>query len=309
VSDIFIGIDGAGQELVVAQQPEATQWTVPNDAAGIELLTARLRELAPTLIVLEATGGLELNVYAGLAEAGLPALVINPRRVRAFAAAAGTLAKTDAIDARILASFAQCLRPELRPHLDRATRALQALVTRRRQVLDMISTEEHRLPRCHASLQPDIREHIAWLKQRVKGLDKDITTTIHDQPAWKAKQNLLMSTKGVGPTVSASLIAQLPELGTLTHKRIAALVGVAPMNRDSGKWRGKRYIQGGRTALRSTLYMAALVAARHNPVVRAFYARLVAAGKPPKLALTACMHKLLTILNAMVRDNRPWATT
>ncbi|HLY66797.1 MAG TPA: IS110 family transposase [Chloroflexota bacterium] len=308
MTDIFIGIDVAGQELVVAQQPITAQWTVANDAAGIELLTTRLRELTPTLIVLEATGGLEVNVYASLAEAGLPAQVINPRRVRAFAEAAGTLAKTDALDAQTLASFAQCLRPELRPHLDPATRALQALVTRRRQVLDMISTEEHRLPRCHRSLQPDIRDHIAWLKLRLKGLEDDISKAIREQPAWKAKQDLLMSAKGVGPAVSASLIAQLPELGTLTHKRIAALVGVAPMNRDSGKWRGKRYIQAGRTAIRSTLYMAALVAARHNPQVRTFYVRLLAAGKPRKLALTACMHKLLTILNAMVRDNCHWAT-
>lgn len=309
MTDIFIGIDVASQELVVAQTPGAAQWAVGNDAAGIELLTTRLRELAPALIVLEATGGLEVDVYASLTEAGLPAQVINPRRARAYAEATGTLAKTDAIDARLLASFAECLRPELRPHTDAATRALQALVTRRRQVLDMITTEEHRLPRAHRSMQPGIREHIAWLKQRVKQLDADIVKTITDQPAWKATQDVLTSAKGVGPAVSAALIAHLPELGTLTHKRIAALVGVAPMNRDSGKWRGKRFVQAGRTAVRSTLYMAALVAARHNPVIRPFYVRLRAAGKPPKVALTACMHKLLTILNAMVRDQRSWTTT
>lgn len=308
MTGIFIGIDVSGQELVVAQQPVTAQWTISNDTAGIQALVTRLRELTPTLIVLEATGGLELNAYASLVEAGLPAQVINPRRIRAFAEAAGTLAKTDAIDARMLAHFAQCLRPELRPHTDQATRALQALVIRRRQVLDMISTEEHRLPRCHPTMQPDIRAHIAWLKQRLKGLDDDITKTIRDQPAWQAKQDVLMSAKGVGPAVSAALIAQLPELGTLSHKRIAALVGVAPINRDSGKWRGKRYIKAGRAALRSTLYMAALVAARHNPAIRVFYGRLLAAGKPRKLALTACMHKLLTILNAMVRDNQHWST-
>lgn len=309
MTDIFIGIDVASQELVVAQTPGAAQWAVGNDAAGIELLTTRLRELAPALIVLEATGGLEVDVYARLTEAGLPAQVINPRRARAFAEATGTLAKTDAIDARMLASFAECLRPELRPHTDAATRALQALVIRRRQVLDMITTEEHRLARAHRSMQPGIREHIAWLKQRVKELDADIVKTITDQPAWKATQDVLTSAKGVGPAVSAALIAHLPELGTLTHKRIAALVGVAPMNRDSGKWRGKRFVQAGRTAVRSTLYMGALVAARHNPVIRPFYVRLRAAGKPPKVALTACMHKLLTILNAMVRDQRSWTTT
>jgi transposase len=307
-NDIFIGIDVAGQELVVAQEPAVPQWTVSNDAAGIERLTAHLQELGPTLIVLEATGGLELAAYASLVQSGLPALVINPRRARAFAEALGTRAKTDAIDAQTLASFAQRLRPELRPHTDEATRALQALVARRRQVTDMISAEEHRLPRAHRSMQGSMRDHIAWLKHSLKALDTDITSAIREQPAWKAQQDVLMSAKGVGPTVSAALIAQLPELGTLSHKRIAALVGVAPMNRDSGKWRGKRFIQAGRSAIRSTLYMAALVATRYNPAIRVFYARLLAAGKPRKLALTACMHKLLTILNAMVRDNTPWAT-
>ena len=303
---IFVGIDVSQQELVVAQLPQVTPWTVPNDAAGIERLVARLRDLAPTLIVLEATGGLEVAVFASLTEAHLPAQVINPRRARAFAIAVGTMAKTDPIDAQLLAHFAHSIRPELRPHNDPATLELQALVTRRRQILDMMSAEEHRLLRTHRSMQPDIRAHIAWLRQRVKGLDDDISRTIRSQPLWQAKQDLLMSVKGVGPAVSAALLAHLPELGALTHKKLATLVGVAPFNRDSGKTRGKRSIRAGRSHIRSVLYMATLVATRHNPAIRTFYSRLRQAGKPAKVALTACLHKLLTVLNAIVRDNTAW---
>ena len=303
---IFVGIDVSQQELVVALHPRVTPWTVANDSAGIEQLLARVRALAPTLIVLEATGGLEIAAFASLTEAQLPAQVVNPARVRAFATAVGTQAKTDAIDAQLLADFAQAIRPELRPQNDPATLELQALVTRRRQILEMIAAEEHRLQRTHRSMQPDIRTHIAWLRQRVKGLDDDISRTIRSQPLWRTKQTLLLSVKGVGPAVSSSLIAHLPELGSLTHKQIAALVGVAPINRDSGKTHGKRPTRAGRSSIRSVLYMAALVASRHNPAIRAFYQRLRTAGKPPKVALTACLHKLLTVLNAIVRDNLPW---
>jgi transposase len=305
-SSFFIGVDVSGQELVIAQQPTLKQWTVANDASGIATLTARLASLSPTLIVLEATGGLEVPLVSSLVEADLPVLVVNPRQVRDFAKAVGRLAKTDAIDALLLARFAQLVRPELRPHPDKATLALQALVARRRQLLEMVSAEEHRLVRAQHSLRADIQAHITWLKQRVKDLDSDIRDTIRSQPVWKAKQAILTSASGVGPAVSALLIAHLPELGTLDRRRIASLVGVAPFNRDSGSWHGKRFIRAGRAAVRSTLYMAALVAARHNPIIRAFYARLINAGKPPKLALTACLRKLLTILNAMLRDNRSW---
>jgi transposase len=309
LNDLFIGIDVAGLELVIAQQPDVQHWTVANDAEGIASLRTRLGELGPTLIVLEATGGLEVPLVSSLLEADLPVLVVNPAQVRALAKALGRLAKTDAIDALLLARFAQLVRPELRPHADAATLALQALVTRRRQLLDIVSAEEHRMARAPHAVRADIQAHITWLKQRVKDLDADITKAIREQPAWKAKQELLMSAKGVGPAVSAALIAHLPELGTLTHKRIAALVGVAPINRDSGKWRGKRFIRAGRAAVRSSLYMAALVAVRHNPLIRALYTRLIGAGKPAKLALTACIHKLLTVLNAMLRDKRSWITT
>ena len=291
----------------MAIQPSLEQWSVGNDAAGISSLTERVGALDPTLIVLEATGGLELPLVSSLLEAQLPVQVVNPRQVRDLAKALGRLAKTDAIDAQLLARFAQLIRPELRPHADEATLALQALVTRRRQLLEMISAEEHRLGRARGPVRSEIHNHIAWLKQRVKDLDRDINDAIRAQPLWQAKQAILTSITGVGPATSALLIAHLPELGTLDRRQIAALVGVAPFNRDSGAWRGKRFIRAGRATVRSMLYMAALVAARHNPVIRAFYAHLLAAGKPPKVALTACMRKLLTILNAMVRHNRPWA--
>ena len=305
-SPIFVGIDVSQQELVIAQHPHVTAWTVANDTRGIEQLVDRVRDLAPVLIVLEATGGLEIAAFASLTEAQLPVQVVNPTRVRGFATAVGSQAKTDTIDAQLLADFAQAIRPQLRPHNDPATLELQALVSRRRQILDMIAAEEHRLQRSHRSMQPDIRAHIAWLRQRVKGLDDDISRTIRSQPLWRAKQDLLMSVKGVGPAVSAALIAHLPELGSLTHKKIATLVGVAPFNRDSGKSHGKRTIRAGRSTIRSALYMAALVATRYNPAIRTFYGRLRTAGKPPKVALTACLHKLLIVLNAIVRDNVTW---
>jgi transposase len=309
-SSVFVGIDVSQHELVVAQRPHSSgHWTVPNDLAGITALVTQLRDLNPTLVVMEATGGLELAVLTALMEASLPVQVVNPRRVRDFAKAVGRIAKTDPIDALLLARFAELIRPELRPHADTATLALQALITRRRQLLEMLSAEEHRLARTLQPLRADIHAHIAWLKQRVKGLDQDISDAICSQPLWKAKQDILTSVSGVGPAVSALLIASLPELGTLTGKQIASLVGVAPFNRDSGRWHGKRFIRAGRAGVRSMLYMAALVAARHNPVIKIFYLRLIAAGKPAKVALTACIRKLLTILNAMLRDNRSWAPT
>lgn len=258
------------------------------------------------MVVLESTGGLELAAATSLLEAALPVAVVNPRRVRDFAKALGRLAKTDPIDAELLAKFAQLVRPELRPRPDAGRLALQALVTRRRQLLDMLAAEQHRLGRAATSLRPNIQAHIAWLQGQIKGLDGDISTAITAQPIWKAKQVLLLSVSGVGPAVSSLLLAHLPELGTLTRRQIASLVGVAPFNRDSGSWHGHRFIRAGRAPVRSILYMAALVAARHNPVIRPFYDRLLAAGKPAKVALTACIRKLLTILNAMLRDETSW---
>jgi len=302
----FIGIDVARADVVVAQHPPADVWTLPNTDAGAADLVRRLRPLAPTLIVLEATGGYERTVVAALAAAGLPVVVANPRQVRDFARGVGQRAKTDAVDAQILALFAERVHPEPRPFPDAALRALEALVARRRQLLDMLTAERNRLEHAAPPVRDDLQRHIDWLARRVGKLDRDLDKKIQASPLWRTMDNLLQSTPGVGPTVSRTLLGALPELGTLTHKQIAALVGVAPMARDSGRWRGRRRITGGRAPVRAALYMAALVASRHNPVVRAFYRRLLAAGKPKKLALTACMHKLLTILNAMVKSNTVW---
>jgi transposase len=306
---LFVGIDVAQAELVVAQQPPADVWTLPNDPAGAADLARRLRALHPTVIVLEATGGYERTVVAALATAGLPVVVANPRQVRDFARGTGQLAKTDAVDAAILALFAERVHPEPRPVPDAALHALEALVTRRRQLLDMLTAERNRLALAAPPVHADVRRHIAWLERRVAKLDRDLDKKIQASPLWRTTDNLLQSTPGVGPAVSRTLLAALPELGTLTHKQIAALVGVAPMARDSGRWRGRRRITGGRAPVRAALYMAALVATRYNPAIQPFYARLLAAGKPKKLALTACMHKLLTILNAMVKSNTVWRPT
>jgi transposase len=303
---LFVGIDVSLSELVVAHRPPAERWTLPNDDAGAATLARRLRGVNPTLIVLEATGGYERTVVAALAAAGLPVVVANPRQVRDFARGTGQWAKTDQVDADSLALFAERVHPEPRPLPDNALHALEAVVARRRQLLDMLTAERNRLAQAVPAVQPDLRQHIAWLARRVEKLDRDLDKTIQGSPLWRTTDNLLQSAPGVGPTVSRTLLSALPELGTLTHKQIAALVGVAPMARDSGRWRGRRRITGGRAPVRAALYMAALVATRHNPVIRAFYARLLAAGKPKKLALTACMHKLLTILNAMVKTQTVW---
>lgn len=304
-----VGIDVSLGELVVAQQPPADVWTFPNDPAGAADLVRRLRPLRPTLIVLEATGGYERAVVAALATAGLPVVVANPRQVRDFARGLGQLAKTDPVDAAILALFAERVQPTPRPIPDAALHALEAVVTRRRQLLDMLTAERNRLALAAPPVQADLQKHIDWLRRRVAKLDRDLDKQIQASPVWRTTDNLLQSTPGVGPTVSRTLLGALPELGTLTHKQIAALVGLAPMARDSGRWRGRRRITGGRAPVRAALYMAALVATRHNPPIQTFYARLLAAGKPKKLALTACMHKLLTILNAMVKANTVWRPT
>jgi transposase len=305
-SPVVVGIDVALAELVVAVRPTQTTWTSVNDDAGITTLVHRLRALRPSLIVLEATGGYERSVVGALATAGLPVVVANPRHVRDFARATGQLAKTDQVDAAILALFAERVHPEPRPLPDAATQALDALLARRRQLLEMLTAEHNRLGHAVPTVARDLRQHIRWLERRLSDLDDDLDAHIHASPVWRAKDDLLQSTPGVGPVLSRTLLATLPELGRLSHKQIAALAGVAPLARDSGRRRGHRRVAGGRAPVRAALFMGALVATRYNPRIRTFYVRLVSAGKPKKVALTACMHRLLTILNAMVRSNTAW---
>jgi len=305
----FVGIDVAKTELVIRIRPSGDRWTVVNDGAGVQALVKRLDRHAPALVVLEATGGYERAAMAALAAARLPLVVANPRQVRDFARATGQLAKTDRIDADILALFAERVRPEPRALPDEAANALDALLTRRRQVLGMLVAERNRLEHALPAVRRGITQHIRWLERQLQEVDRDLDDHIQASPVWRAKENLLRSAPGVGPVLSRTLIGELPELGTLPRKQIAALVGVAPLARDSGTLKGKRLVWGGRAPVRAALYMAALVGTRCNPVIRAFYLRLLAAGKPKKVALTACMRKLLTILNAMMRTNTTWRQT
>ena len=303
---VFIGIDVSKDRLDLALRPTGERWTSPNTERGIRMVCRRLRTCAPALIVLEATGGLELPLTGALAAAGLPVVVVNPRHVRDFAKATGRLAKTDALDAAVLAQFAEAVRPPLRPLPDAATQALSALLLRRRQLIAMLTAEKNRLGLAPTPVRKGIAGHITWLEGRLADLDKELAHTIRESPLWREKDDLLQSTPGVGPVLARTLVAGLPELGTLTRQQIAALVGVAPLNRDSGRFRGTRRVWGGRAHVRAALYMSALVATRFNPVIRAFYQRLCAAGKIKKVALTACMRKLLTILNAMLKHQTPW---
>ena len=305
-SSVFVGIDVSKAQLDVALSSEVDVWSVANAGSGIRELVDRLRTCAPTLIVLEATGGFEVPAAAALSAAGLPVTIVNPRQVRDFAKATGQLAKTDQLDARILALFAERVRPAVRPLPDEDARALDAVIARRRQIIDMITAEKNRLGFALAPVQKGIRKHIRWLERQLTDVDQDLDTMIRRSPVWSAKNDLLRDVPGVGPNLARTLIAELPELGRLNHKEIAALVGVAPFPRDSGKQRGKRIIWGGRAPVRSALYMSIWSASRWNPVIRVFYRRLLNAGKPPKVAQTACMRKLLTILNAMLRDGRTW---
>lgn len=304
--EVFVGIDVSKRWLDIAVRPSGESWRIENAPAAISELVTRLRGMGPVLVVLEASGGLQVPLVAALAEAAMPLVVVNPRQVRDFARALGRLAKTDAIDASVLAHFAQAVRPEQRPLPDAQTQRLEALLVRRRQLVEMMTAERSRLMTAAASLQADIREHIAWLKQRICGIDEELTRAVAASPRLREQSELLRSVPGVGPVVAVTLLAELPELGTLNRKAIAALVGVAPFNRDSGKMQGKRGIWGGRPTVRATLYMGALVAVRHNPSFRALYSRLCAAGKLKKVALVACMRKLLIVLNAMLRDKTPW---
>jgi transposase len=303
---VFVGIDVAKADFIVACRPPDASWTAGNDTPGLAATLDRLRAMAPALIVLEATGGYETALVAALATAALPVVVANPRQVRDFAKATGQLAKTDRLDAHILALFAERVQPTPRPLPDAALRHLDALVTRRRQLLDMLTAERNRLEHAASPIRRNLTQHIRWLERRVADVDRDLDDTIQRSPVWRAKENLLRTVPGIGPVVSRTLLADLPELGQLNRKQIAALVGVAPLARDSGTFKGRRVVWGGRAPVRAVLYMGALVASRRNPVIRAFYLRLLAAGKPKKLALTACMRKLLTILNAMMRTDTTW---
>jgi transposase len=301
-----VGIDVSKASLEVAVRPGGQRSRFANDEAGIPALVAHLMELAPSLIVLEATGGLEVACVSALAANALPVVVVNPRQVRDFAKATGQLAKTDVLDADGLAHFGEVIRPPVRPIKDAQLQALDALMTRRRQLVGMLTAEKNRLSLASPATRKDITRHIAWLEKRLKDIDGQIIRWIKGSPLWLAKDRLLQGVPGVGPVTSVSLLADLPELGTLNRREIAALVGIAPFNRDSGTLRGKRTVWGGRAPVRSVLYMATLSAVRCNTLIRAFYQRLRAAGKPAKVALTACMRKLLTILNAMLKTNTPW---
>ena len=304
--DIYVGIDVAKVRVDVAIRPGGDRCEVSNDEAGVAALVVQMQELHPAAVVLEASGGLELPLVAALAAASLPVVVVNPRQVRDFAKATGRLAKTDTLDAAVLAHFAEAVRPPLRPLRDAETQDLNSLVTRRQQVVSMLVAERNRLSSATTAAQPSIEAHIEWLKQELDNLDKGLRQTLRRSPVWREKDDLLRSVPGIGEQISLTLLAHLPELGTLNRRQIAALVGVAPFNRDSGTLRGKRTVWGGRAGVRTALYMGAMVASRHNPVIREFYQRLLAAGKPKKLALTACMRKLLTILNSMLKHGRPW---
>ncbi len=302
----FIGIDVAKTRLDVAIRPTDRQWQVAYSEKGIQELVEQITELKPTLVLLEASGGLELPMVAALAASNLPVVVVNPRQVRDFARATGKLAKTDALDAQVLAHFAEAIRPLPRSLPDTETQSLTALVARRNQVMGMLVAEKNRLRTSRPPVSQRIQFHIDWLEQELDEIDRGLKEMLRNSPVWQEKENLLRTVPGVGPQLAVSILAYLPELGTLNRKRIAALVGVAPFNRDSGTLRGKRAVWGGRSRIRAALYMAALVASRHNPVISAFYQRLLAAGKAKKVALTACMRKLLVILNAMLKHHSSW---
>lgn len=304
-TQVFVGVDISKAQLDLALRPEG-QFSAPNNEAGFAQVLEHLNAVHPTLVVLEATGGLEIPLTGVLAAAGVPVVVVNPRQVRDFAKATGRLAKTDALDAQMLAHFAEVMRPEPRPLPDEQTQALAAILARRRQLVEMLTAEKNRLGTAGKPVRKSLRTHIAWLERELSHTDRGLAQTIRESPVWREKEALLRSTPGVGPVVTTTLLATLPELGTLTGKQIAALVGVAPLNRDSGTWRGKRTVWGGRAQIRAVLYMAALVAARCNPVIRACYHRLRAAGKAKKVVLTACMRKLLIVLNAMLKHRTPW---
>lgn len=305
---VSIGIDVSKATFLVAVAPTGERWTSETTAAAIDALVARVHTLTPAIIVVEATGGYERALVGALGAADLPVAVVNPRQVRAYAQALGHTAKTDAIDADVLADFGAKVQPEPRPLPNAATQALAALVLRRRQLVEMIGMERQRLEQAPPTgrITRDLRTHIRWLERRVADVDDEIGTAIQTSSIWRVHEDLLRSVPGVGPITARTLLAELPELGTLDRRAIAALVGVAPFNCDSGQYRGQRHIWGGRASVRTTLYMAAVSAARHNPTLAPFYRRLRAVGKPAKVALVATMRKLITILNAILKHQTPW---
>jgi transposase len=308
--EVYAGVDVSKGRLDAHLRPTGEAFDVPNDEAGIDALVARLQEARPVPVVLEATGGFERPLAAALAAAGLPAAVLNPRQVRDFARATGRLAKTDALDAEVLARFAEAVRPEPRPVPDEEARAFGEILARRRQLVSMLSAEKNRLGAVSAKpVRKRIEAHIRWLeKELLDRTDRDLDGAIEASPTWRENEALLRGVPGVGPVLARTLLAELPELGgaELSPKQLAALVGVAPLNRDSGTLRGRRTVWGGRSRVRDALYMGALVATRFNPTIREFYERLTGAGKPKKVALVACMRKLLTILNAILKHRTPW---
>ncbi len=303
----WIGIDVSKARLDVADSSEARPWGVANDEDGITALVADLRTRKPRLVVLEATGGHERAVTAALAAADIPVAVINPRQVREFAKATGQLAKSDALDARLLALFAERVQPPVRPLPDVVAQDIAALLARRRQLLQMRTAEHNRRPSLPSRLRPGLDAHVRWLSQQVAEVDRDLDQTLRNSPLWREKEELLRSIPGIGPVVARTLLGDLPELGTLTRCEVAALAGVAPLNADSGSHQGKRRTWGGRATVRAGLYMAAVVASQHNPVIRPLYRRLCDQGKPVKVALVACMRKLLTLANAILRDGVPFS--
>jgi len=302
----FVGIDVSKSQLDIAVRPDNKRWSAVNTEADIAKVVEKLNEFSPQVIVIEATGGMEMPLVAALSQARLPVVVVNPRQVRDFAKAVGRMAKTDRIDAEILAHFGEAVKPDVRLLKDEDTQMLTALVTRRRQVIEMLTAEKNRLGISPKVVHKDIKKHIDWLQARLEDMDRHLDSAIRKSPVWRGKNDLLRSVPGVGHVLSVSLITGLPELGILSRRQIAALVGVAPLNRDSGLFRGKRTVWGGRAHLRAVLYMAALSASRVNPAISLFYRRLVEAGKKPKVALTACMRKLLGILNAIIKNRVPW---
>lgn len=306
--EAYVGIDVSKRELDTAIDQEGVYWQTANDKKGIAVTVAKLKEIQPTLIVVESTGGLEIRLLTALYEAELPFCRVHPGRVREFARSIGLLAKTDRLDARLLARFAEAVKPPVTSLPGEDEQRLSALLTRRRQVVEMLTAEKNRLGTAPAATQDRISQHILWLQEERDKLDEEIDQFIDQTPTFRQKRDILQSTPGVGPIVSAILLADLPELGQLSRQKIAALVGVAPFNNDSGPRRGKRRIFGGRAAIRSTLYMATLSSIQYNPAIQSFYQRLVARGKEKKVAIVACMRKLLTMLNAMIRDNNTWNT-
>jgi transposase len=306
MEQITVGIDTSKSRLDVVIIPNSQHQSFANDEEGCEQLASWLGGISPNLIAIEATGGYEMLAVSILSTVGLPIVVVNPRQVRNYAKALGKLAKTDMIDAGVIAEFAHNVQPEVRPLPGEHSMALKAMVLRRRQLIEMLVSEQNRLKTSHCRVQPLIRKNIDWLREQIALLDKDITKTLRSSSVWREKDDLLSSVKGVGPVLTASLICLLPELGTLNRQKISALVGVCPYNRDSGYFRGRRSIYGGRAQIRSVLYMATVASIRHNSVIKAMYDRLRKAGKVAKVAIVACMRKLLTILNAMVKNNQKW---